>query len=772
MSAQLRVVLIEDDPSDGELIARQLAKAHLNCVIHRVQTEAGLLAAIITVAPQLIISDFTLPQFDGLRALNIANTHAPETPFIFVSGTIGEERAIAAMRAGATDYVLKSSLARLPSSVERALREVSWSAKQRESERQKHEQELRLTRLTRSYRMLSHTSSTILRLRNRAELLDEVCRIAREKGGYDRVVVSLIDPNENSLSPRACAGADSKALRAIDCATLDPDAGSESLAQQAILSGAPRIENDLAAEPDPSAHQQVWLAHGCAAVAALPLTVDGTPVGAMTLFSVQRNVFDPVELDVLQELTANLCFALQYLDKDEALHFLAYFDTLTGLAKRQLFCQRLAQRLASEASGGLSLTVLVFDVQKLGNINDSIGRYVGDMLIEAIAARIKETHSNADCAAYFGGGTFALMLPTLGASDIEDIGRLMQEAAAQLFVKPFFIAGQELRPAIRSGIAFHPRDGSTADTLVQNAEAALKAAKEDNEKYVMFGLVRERPTSRGHAFEARLAGALAKEEYLLHYQPKVDIATGQIIGLEALLRWQDTLMGLVPPAHFVPLLERSGAIVEVGERVLKQAVRDIHGWISEGMPTVRVAVNVSALQLRQKDFVKGVLSSIEPLNGTGAGLDIEITETMLMQDIESSTRKLRQLQEAGIGIAIDDFGTGYSSLRFLSRLPVDTLKIDGSFIQDMVDTHDVMTLVSTVVSLARALRMTTVAEGVETAQQLNMLRAVECDQAQGFYWSRPTPAGDIPRLIGHLSSHAAGVTAPAEPPDAARRQPR
>jgi len=415
----------------------------------------------------------------------------------------------------------------------------------------------------------------------------------------------------------------------------------------------------------------------------------------------------------------------------------------------------LSQMLAPGASNGRSVTVLVFDVQKLGMINDSLGRYAGDRLIEEIAARVKHAYQGSECAAYFGGGTFALALPDLGRSSTEDTGRMMQSAAAKLFVEPFRIGGQELRPAIRSGVAYFPHDGKTADALVQNAEAALKAARDDNEKYMMYALVTQRPTSRSVALEARLTGALEKQEYLLHYQPKVDIASGQIVGLEALLRWQDSQSGLVPPSLFVPLLERSGAIVEVGEWVMQQAVRDARKWMTDAGTPVRVAVNVSPLQMRRRDFVNTVLANLHASSGEPAYLDIEITESMLMQDIESSIRKLWQLREAGIGVAIDDFGTGYSSLRLLSRLPVDTLKVDRSFIQGIVDTPNVMTLVSTIVSLARAFDMLIVAEGVETAEQMTMLRVINCDQAQGFYLGRPTPASDVPAVIARLSQGGA-----------------
>jgi diguanylate cyclase (GGDEF)-like protein len=748
----LKLVMVEDSDADAALVARSMAKGGIACDIHRVDTEPGFVLALQTVQPDIILSDFSLPLFDGLRVLEIAADQAPQTPFIFVSGTIGEERAIDALRRGATDYVLKTNLSRLPAAVNRALREVSLRAEKAKSERQRREQEVRLQRLTRTYRMLSNMSSAILRLRNRMELFDEVCRIAVDQGGYDRVVISIIDPDATILRPRAWAGADSLSLRALDCVVLDSDPASVGMAEQAIRSRVSSVNNDLTREPQSTAQHEVLIANGYRAVAALPLLIGGTAIGAISLFSTQRQVYDDAEMSVLQELTANLAFALQYLEKDEAIHFLSYFDSLTGLAKRPLFCQRLAQFMNSNAAEGGALSVVVFDVQKLGAINDSMGRYVGDRLIEKIAARLKQAYPDSERSAHFGGGTFALMLRNLGSS--EDTGRVLQSAAAQVFTEPFDIDGQQLRPAIRSGVAFYPHDADTADELVQKAEAALKAAREDNEKYMLYGLVTQRPTSRSLALEARLTGALDREEFRLHYQPKVNIESGRVEGLEALLRWQDAEDGLVPPSLFVPLLERSGAIVDVGEWVLLQAVRDIRAWIAAGLSEVRVAVNVSALQMRRRDFVGRVLAGIKPANKDSCGVDIEITESMLMHDLELSIGKLSQLREAGIGVAIDDFGTGYSSLRHLARLPVDTLKIDRSFVQGL-DTPNVMTLVSTVVSLARAFSMHTVAEGVETDEQLQILRGMMCDQAQGYLFARPTPASEVPSEIARLSRAAA-----------------
>jgi diguanylate cyclase (GGDEF)-like protein len=748
MKTQLKLVVVEDSVADAELLARHLAKAGLHCAINRVQTEPEFIAALHRDKPDLILSDFSLPDFSGLRALDLAVVHAPDTPFIYVSGTIGEERAIDALRRGATDYVLKSNLSRLSSAIERALREAKLKADRRHSEHVRTEQEERLRRLTRTYRMLSSTSSAILRLQNRAELLDEVCRIAVQQGGYQRSAISLMDSGTKLLTQLACADLDSQPSNGTD-QVMDPFGPQTELMDRMIRSGgAPVVHNDLHHEALSESLRESAILLGYRAVAALPLKIDGATIGMIRLFSTEPGVFDAAEVGVLLELTANISFALQYLEKDEAVHFLSYFDSLTGLAKRPLFCQRLAQSLAKDTGDDAACTVVVFDVQKLGAINDSFGRYVGDSLIEKIAARLKQAYTDSECVGYFGGGTFVISLPNL--SNASETGLMTHSAAAPLFVEPFYIDGQELRPTIRSGLAFFPHDAKTADALVQNAEAALKAAREDNEKYMMYGLVTQRPTSRSLALESRLTRALSREEFLLHYQPKIDIKSGEIHGLEALLRWQDSEDGIIQPSVFIPLLEQSGAIVDVGEWIFLQAMRDIGKWRDAGLLNIRVAVNVSPLQLRRRDFVERVLAGVTSLGSAAAGLDIEITESMLMQDLELSIRKLSQLREAGFGVAIDDFGTGYSSLRLLAKLPVDTLKIDKSFVQSIADTPNVATLVSTVVSLARAFSMKTVAEGVETAEQLQKLRQMKCDQAQGYLFSRPVPASDVPPVISRL----------------------
>jgi diguanylate cyclase (GGDEF)-like protein len=736
MTETLKVVIVEDSAPDAELLARRLTKAGFSLDMERVETESDFVRALTEKNPHLIFSDFSLPNFSGFRALEVAAERAPHTPFIYVSGTIGEERAIDALHRGATDYVLKGNLSRLPSVVERALKDAALQMQQRLMDEERREQEERLRRLTRSYRMLSSTNSAFLRLHDRTELLGEVCRIAVNQGGYDCAALYFKGSNCQHLEPRAMAG------KQDPSDPLWARVSEHRAVLDAVDSGEPRTLSHIADEEQSALLQ-------CRALCALPLVVDGTSVGALVVFSSEPEVFDEAETRILFELSANLGFALQYLQKDEAIHYLSYFDSLTGLAKRQLFCQRLTQRLGATPDGTVR-SVAVFDVQKLAAINDSLGRHSGDRLLEQIAVRIKEGCADSEQVSYLGGGTFAMLLEEQLTADSAIVPEVLKEALNS----PLLLDGEELRPAVRCGLAVYPIDADNAEQLVQSAEAALTAARQGNDKVKWFGQISNRASSRSLALEARLSSALDREEFLLYYQPKFHIGSGCLNGFEALLRLNDSKDGLVSPGVFIPLLERSGAIAEVGAWVLSQAVKELRGWYQNSLIPVRVAVNVSPFQLRQRDFVDRFLSIVSgDLAPESGGIDIEITESMLMRDVDLSIRKLGLLREAGVAVAIDDFGTGYSSLSLLGRLPIDTLKIDRSFVQG-IEHSNAATLVRTIISMAQLFKMGTVAEGVESVQQLSILRSHNCEQAQGYLLGRPIPAQDVPAMIGRFATTA------------------
>jgi EAL domain-containing protein (putative c-di-GMP-specific phosphodiesterase class I) len=323
----------------------------------------------------------------------------------------------------------------------------------------------------------------------------------------------------------------------------------------------------------------------------------------------------------------------------------------------------------------------------------------------------------------------------------------MRTHAAALFGHPFVIEQQEISVAVRSGLALHPNDGKEANALVQHAELALQEARASGARELNYSAEKHSEMVSRVALEQRLRGALERRQFVLHYQPKIDFCSGRICGAEALLRWQDPQAGLVSPAAFLPALESSGLILDVGAWVMEQAAHDCRQWLRAGLPPVRVAVNISPAQLRQTDFTNQFLNATGTWTTAEAGLDVEITEGALQEDSVEEISRLAQLRTYGAKIAIDDFGTGYSSLSRLSSLPVDTLKIDRSFVKQLPASAQGLILVQTVVSLAQAFAMTTVAEGVETQAQFDLLRESGCTQSQGYLHSRPVPAAAFMAML-------------------------
>ena len=727
----IRVLLVEDMESEAELTCRHLRKDGIDHLVERVDTAEAMRTGLRNFKPTIILSDFSLPQFDGLRALEIARECAPEVPFIFVSGTIGEERAIEALRRGAVDYVLKSNLARLGAAVRRALEEAEARAVRRRQEQQ-------ISRLTGVLRMLSGINGAVVRIRDRTELLLEACRLSVTVGGYPTAFVGLQQPKTQRLEPVAHQGADPLLAHAL-CELLENQMKHEG-----------QTRNRARDPTAPFTCQDAGATH--TAVIGLPLTVDKTVVGVLGVCPREHGAIPEEELVMLREVAANLSFALQYLRQDSRVRLLSYFDVLTGLAKRALFCERLG-RLFRDATGfGAHYAIAVLDIQNLSAINDAFGRHSGDQLLQLLADRLKRRFEDTELLAHFGGGTFALVLP-IERSPVAGLEAL-NEHLDQLFVEPFALQGKDVPVAARSGIALYPADGNDPDTLVNRAEASLRGAKESGQRRGHYSAARHAEALARVALERKLRVALERQQFELHYQPKVSVKTRRIAGAEALIRWNDPDSGLVSPASFLPILEESGLIVEVGDWVIERAARDCQQWQQQGLPALRIAVNISPLQLRQSDFVGRFLKHTHPWATTTWGLDAEITEGALVGDSSAAIHKLKMLRAAGINIAIDDFGTGYSSLSRLAHLPIDTLKIDRSFISEMAADARSKRLVSIIVSIARAFGLVVVAEGVESQDQLGTLWQLGCDQSQGYLHSKPLPAQQFAALLEAGRGHS------------------
>jgi len=599
----------------------------------------------------------------------------------------------------------------------------------------------RIRRLSRVRAVLSGINGAIVRIRDRDELFREACRIAISAGEFVLARVVMLDAG-GMARLAATTDADPRLFQSIlDEYNLDPR-HSESLIAVALGSAQPIVANDVASDPR-IPNRAALTRLGNYALAVLPLVVDKRIVGAFMLRARDPGMFDEDEMRLLLEMAADMAFALDHIGKSERLDYLALYDVLTGLANRTLFLERLDQLVLAVGPSGTKVALVVADMERLRSVNDSLGRQAGDAVVRRLAERLEADAGKANVAR-IGADHFAVVFPAVkGRSEVtRRINALWQACLAE----PFRTAGAELRMAAKAGVALFPGDGTGAELLLGNAEAALVEAKKSGERYVFFTPALTARTGAQLTLENRLRQALERSEFVLHYQPKVELRARRIVGVEALIRWQSPDLGLVPPAEFIPLLEDNGLILEVGAWALDQAIADHLRWTALGMAAPRVAVNVSAVQLRRRDFVDTLVAALAK-GAVPPGIDLEITESLIMKDVDGSMRKLARIRDLGLSIAIDDFGTGYSSLGYLAKLPVQTLKIDRSFIVTMQKDPDTMTLVSTMISLAHSLRLRVVAEGVDEEEQARTLRLLRCDEMQGYLVSRPVPFEQMTAML-------------------------
>jgi diguanylate cyclase (GGDEF)-like protein/PAS domain S-box-containing protein len=427
--------------------------------------------------------------------------------------------------------------------------------------------------------------------------------------------------------------------------------------------------------------------------------------------------------------------------------YLAQHDSLTDLPNRILLSDRLTQAIALAHRSGKKLAVLFLDIDRFKHINDSLGHAIGDRLLQSVAQRLLACVRRSDTVSRQGGDEFVILLPEVAhAGDAAAIADVILLALST----PHHIAKHDLHVTASVGIATYPDDGTDAETLMQNADLAMYDAKDSGrDNWQFFKAEMNKRAVERQLVEVALRHAVDQQEFVLQYQPQMNLGTGAIIGVEALIRWRHPERGLVPPAHFIPIAEECGVIVAIGRWVLREACRQARTWQCAGLPPVRIAINISAVELRAKDFVAGVRAILLETGLDPRFLELELTETFLWQDSKSTLAVLQALKAMGVQLALDDFGTGYSSLSYLRRFPIDTLKIDQSFVRDITTDAGDAGIVSAVISMGKSLHMRVVAEGVETREQLAFLREQRCPEGQGYHFSRPVVAGEFTRLLGH-----------------------
>jgi diguanylate cyclase (GGDEF)-like protein/PAS domain S-box-containing protein len=690
---QIRVLLTEDIPADSELELRELKRAGLRVEHRIVDTEEAFRRELAEFVPDIILSDFSMPHFDGMSALALARELSPDTPFIFVSGTIGEEYAIRALKDGASDYVLKTNLVRLPPAVERAIQDTE-ARLQRRSVEEEH----------RRFRVALDASADMIAL-------------------VDRTTMRYVDVNATICRLLGFAREELLAMGPHDVmeATREELMGSY---------------DDLIANPASSPASSANANYRCK---------DGSLLPIESTRRVVRSGDAHIIVAISRDIRARIASEEALRRSNERLSYLDQFDTLTGLPNRHLFRDRLAQTLVQAKRSNWPAGVMLIDLDRFKQVNDTLGHAAGDKLLKQAATRLTACVRSGDTVGRFSSDEFAVVLSDLDKpGDSSRVAQKMNEALAA----PFNLDGHETYITASIGITLYPADSEEVDALIANADAAMYRAKEEGRNnYQYFTREMNERAHKRVQIETAMRRALERREFLLHYQPKVELVNGGMCGFEALLRWKDPDRGLVSPLEFIPALEDTGLIVPVGEWVIAETCRQVAEWRAAGLVSQPVAVNLSARQFQEEGLLATVRHIVAETGVDAAAIQFEITESLLMKDPERAAGTLRQLKEAGFKLSVDDFGTGYSSLAYLKRFPLDTLKIDRAFVREVDANSDDAAIALAIIGMAHSMKLKVIAEGVETKSQLTFLRERGCDELQGFYFSKPLPAAECTQAL-------------------------
>jgi PAS domain S-box-containing protein len=862
-NATLKVLLVEDSPSDAELVLRSLRELPHDIDHARVSSEAGLRSALAAFAPDIILSDFSMPGFSGQQALVVARQEAAHVPFLFVSGTIGEELAIEALQRGALDYVLKDNLRRLPSAVERALRmnrerlalerteqalreseerfrtivensrDWIWetdaglittysnhaveqilgyrpeeilgtratdllideerdgvirridelrgrgSGWQRWRVKCRHrdgsirildssstpavdatgavigfrgvvqdvtellQQQTRIEQLARIQAVLGALGNTVLRARDQEALLISTCRVAVEQGGFIAAAIGVRRPDDTLEVVARCG--DSGVLKiAAPFEPIPINAPGPYYRHPGIVAFREKRRvaiQDFASIDLPASVREEMAAIGVRSEIALPIGAE--PWGLLALFSNAPQDYDAQEIDLLERLTGEIDYAMDFMEKSQRLQHLAYHNSVTDLPNRAAFRDRVAPLLRTGP-----VLVAALDIQRFSHINDSRGRAFGDKLLRQVGLRLGELMPDG-IVANPEADTYLVAFPSSKPreSEVDSIEGQLRE----LEECAFQVDNEKTYVILQCGLAMSPVHGTDGEALERNAMAALaEGAKRKVRVHAFSEDLRGRAANRME-LERDLRHAIESNQFELHFQPKFDAISRRLIGAEALLRWRHPQRGMMSPADFIPVLEETGLIVPVGAWVMQSALETAVAWRARCGWSLRIAVNVSARELRHAHFLDRCRALLEP-HLADPLLDIEITESLVMDDLQHSMQVLEGVRRLGCRVSIDDFGTGYSSLNYLARLPVDEIKIDQSFVALLAHSPESMGLVTNIISLAHSLSLKVVAEGVEEEEQAKLLRLLRCDILQGYLLGRPVnaqafeelhPSGDV-----------------------------
>ena len=672
----LRVLLVEDTEDDAVLLLRELRRGGFEPYMVRVQTPLAMRAELLARTWDVVISDFSLPSFTGLEALRVLQETGIDVPFILVSGTIGEEVAVEAMRAGADDYVMKAHLQRLPPAVERELREAEARAVHREAQK------------------------TLMALRKAVDSLPVGVTITGTDG-----TILFTNPAEHILhgyDPDELVGREGRGLVPAEFAnrlTLEQMRNLRTWKRERV-----NVRKDGSVFP-------------AQLISDVILGAGGEPLGIVTICE-----------DISERKLV-----------EQQLFRHAFYDDLTGLPNRVLFLERLGRAIAR--SGGRpesGFAVLYLDLDRFKLVNDGLGHHVGDQLLVAIARRLERCVRPADTVARLGGDEFTILVD--GLEDVDGATRLAERVQVELAM-PFSFASQQVYTSASIGIAAGAHGYHRPEDALRDADIAMYRAKAlGKARYEVFDSAMHLHAMSLLQLETDLRHAVERNEITAYYQPIVSLRGGEVVGFEALARWQHPQRGLILPDEFIPLADETGLILSMGRSLLRQACHEV-ARLEDSRLTV--SINLSARQLTHGDLLETIDEVLAATTLAADRLKLEVTESAIMGNADAAIATLLALRARGIEIQIDDFGTGYSSLSYLQKLPVDTLKIDRSFVGQIDEAGQKAEIVESIIALARSLDLEVIAEGIETERQLARLRALRCERGQGYLLSRPLPAGDL-----------------------------
>jgi diguanylate cyclase (GGDEF)-like protein/PAS domain S-box-containing protein len=807
MSEPIRILMLEDNAFDAELNQRTLQKGGLNFEIKRVETEASFLESLKKFKPDLVLSDYNLPNYDGFKALQALQLYDQNIPFIFVTGAIGEETSVNMLKQGAVDYILKDRLARLPEAVNRAIEDAQHKRQLKASEERyrllmesshygiwdwdlvtdsfylspQWKQQLgyldhELANSFSTFKQLLHPAD---RGRLSASLKTFIAdpedhwniefRMLHKSGNYRwinargshktdeegnviRMLGVHIDVTQHHQAQeklRQAAQVFSSTIEGVIITDVDANIVGVNPAferitgysSEQVIGQNPRILQSGLQSKD--FYQSLWqtlLGEGVWSGEIWNRRADGNHYPSQVTISAVKD-----DSDITTGYVCLFADITKSKQSEERLDFLAHHDPLTELPNRLLFKDRLAKALQHARRNRSKVAVMFIDLDRFKNVNDSMGHTVGDELLKQVSGRLKQSIREADTLARISGDEFVLMIEdSISIESTTNVVNKIMEA----FRKPFELKRHQVLISCSIGVSIYPDDAHDTEELVSNADAAMYRAKDVGRNTYEFYTPEMTASALEHIFlENALNNALPQNQFVQYYQPQFQLNNGLLVGCETLIRWQHPLEGIISPLRFIPLAEQNGTIADIDYWMLKTACQQGKVWHDLGLPIPRISVNMSGSLVQRENFASTVHEILKSTHFPKDHLEIEVTESFVMQRPEVGIWQLQKLYDDGISIAIDDFGTGYSSLSYLKKLPVSKIKLDRSFIMDITEDKDTLSIVRAITELAKSLGKSIIAEGVETKEQAQLLKQLGCEQVQGYYFGQPVNLEEMTSIL-------------------------